>query len=68
MYNGLTLLYSRNSHKLVHQLYFNKMLKNEKVKIKSKGLKVADTKGNEEVDSTETEKQSHRPLCPGTFP
>lgn len=56
MYNGLTLLYSRNSHKLVHQLYFNKTLKNEKVKTKSKGLKVADTKGNEEVDSTETEK------------
>ena len=29
MYNGITLLYSRNYHNLVNQLYFNKTLKSE---------------------------------------
>ena len=32
MYNWITLLYSRNDHSLVHQLYFNKTLKNGKKK------------------------------------
>ena len=33
MYNQITLLYSRNYHNLVNQLYFNKMLKNDKKRI-----------------------------------
>lgn len=31
MYNGITLLYSRNEHNMVNQLYFNKLF-SEKVK------------------------------------
>ena len=30
IYNWITLLYSRNYHNMVNQLYFNKTLKNEK--------------------------------------
>ena len=30
MYNRINLLYSRNAHNIVNQLYFNKTLKNEK--------------------------------------
>ena len=30
MYYKITLLYSRNYHNLINQLYFNKTLKNEK--------------------------------------
>ena len=30
MYNRITLLYSRNDHNMVNQLYFNKTSKSEK--------------------------------------
>ena len=30
MYNRITLLYSRNYHNIVNQLYLNKTLKNKK--------------------------------------
>ena len=33
MYNWITLLYSRNDHNIINQLYFNKVLKNEKKKV-----------------------------------
>ena len=31
MYNWITLLYSRNDHNIVNQLYFNKTLKMKKI-------------------------------------
>ena len=39
MYNWITLLYSRNYHNIVNELYFNKILKNEK---KNRARKEAD--------------------------
>ena len=36
MYNYITLLYSRNYHNIVNQLYFNRTLKKWKISVKKK--------------------------------
>ena len=40
MYNGITLLYSRNYHNLVNQLWFNKTFKNEENRISNAWAKL----------------------------
>ena len=42
MYKWITILYGRNYHSLVNQLYFNKTFKNKKpVVMNSEGIKIA---------------------------